>query len=270
MYFLDRKRGQDTSVVYRTEGFDKPLRRRRDGSCVVRPGSTLYVGLSTDFFVAEADAWRASAWRIMRRRSDVVFKLLTKRAERVADCLPDDWGDGYANVALGVTCENQRRADERMPVLCSLPARHKWMMAAPMLGPVDIEAYLSSVRLDEVLCGGENYDGSRACHYEWVLGLSEQCRRAEGSFDFIETGSVFVKDGRTFRIPGKEVQSRQAYASGLSHVGRKVVYDLSSSEGSLFGGGESLSSYEPYFRPSCRTCGMRRACNGCSGCGSCR
>lgn len=40
-----------------------------------------YVGLSTDFFVQEADAWRNEAWRIIKCRPDMVFRLLTKKAK---------------------------------------------------------------------------------------------------------------------------------------------------------------------------------------------
>ena len=65
MYFLDSKRDIDTSRVFRTENFDLPLQRRRDGSFRIRPGSTIQVGLSTDFFVEEADAWRGEAWEII-------------------------------------------------------------------------------------------------------------------------------------------------------------------------------------------------------------
>ena len=41
-------------------------------------------------------------------------------------------------------------------------------MAAPLIGPVDIEKYLTAGQIEQVLCGGENYDGSRLCRYEWV------------------------------------------------------------------------------------------------------
>ena len=58
MYFLDGKRGIDTSKVFRTDNFDLPLQRKRDGSFRIAPGMQLYVGLSTDFFVEEADDWR--------------------------------------------------------------------------------------------------------------------------------------------------------------------------------------------------------------------
>ena len=59
MYFLDSKRGLDTSNVFRTENFTMPIQRRRDGQFKLVSGMTLYVGLSTDFFVEEADQWRA-------------------------------------------------------------------------------------------------------------------------------------------------------------------------------------------------------------------
>ena len=57
MYFLDSKRGLDTSNVFRTENFTMPIQRRRDGQFKLPSGMTLYVGLSTDFFVEEADQW---------------------------------------------------------------------------------------------------------------------------------------------------------------------------------------------------------------------
>jgi hypothetical protein len=145
MYFLDRMRGIDTSKVSRNANFDMPLKRGRDGRFKVAPGMELLVGLSTDFFVEEADAWRDEAWAVIRKRPDVVFRILTKRAGRIRDHLPADWGDGYENVMLQVTTENQTRADERLSVLLDVPAKHKGFMAAPLIGPVDAERYLAGV-----------------------------------------------------------------------------------------------------------------------------
>lgn len=265
MYFLDGKRGIDTSLVYRTENFNLPVQRRRDGRYRLQAGMQLYVGLSTDFFVEEADPWRDEAWRIMRQRPDIVFRLLTKRAHRIRECLPSDWGDGYENVLLQVTTENQRRADERLSILLDLPARHKGFMAAPFIGPVDAEPYLATGQIEEVLCGGENYDGARPCHYEWVKSLSDQCRRHDVTFDFIETGTVFVKEGRTYRIPNKRTQSLQAFKSGLSYQGRPIHFRLTDPEPGLF----DQETYTPFFRDHCATCGSRMTCNGCSNCGNC-
>lgn len=280
MYFQDGKRGIDTSKVYRTENFNLPVQRQRDGRFKLASGMQLYVGLSTDFFVEEADEWRDEAWRIMRQRPDIVFRLLTKRAHRISECLPTDWGEGYENVLLQVTCENQRRADERLPILLDTPARHKGFMAAPFIGAIDAEQYLATGKIEEVLCGGENYDGARPCHYEWVKLLSEQCRKHDVTFDFIETGTVFVKDGRTYRIPDKRTQSLQAFKSGLSHQGRLIDFRLTNPEPGLFNSspaGGLLSTgemqweetYTPHFRSHCATCGSRMTCNGCSNCGNC-
>ncbi|MCM1520237.1 MAG: phage Gp37/Gp68 family protein [Lachnoclostridium sp.] len=265
MYFLDGKRGVDTSQVVRTANFNLPLRRDRYGNYKLKAGMQLYVGLSTDFFVEEADQWRDEVWRIISQRHDIAFRILTKRAHRIRDCLPADWGDGYDNVMLSVTCENQRRADERLPLLIDVPAKHKGFMAAPFIGPVDAEKYLATGQIEEVLCGGENYDGARPCHYQWVKVLSDQCARHDVTFNFIETGTVFVKEGRTYNIPSKRIQSLQAYKSGLSHYNGKPIFNLIPTGNSIFG----EEAYQPYFRSHCETCGSRLTCNGCSKCGNC-
>ena len=273
MYFLDGKRGIDTSKVYRTENFNLPVQRRRDGRFKLPSGMQLYVGLSTDFFVEEADEWREEAWRIMRQRPDIVFRLLTKRAHRIKDCLPEDWGDGYENVLLQVTTENQQRADERLPILLDIPAKHKGFMAAPFIGEVDAEEYLATGQIEEVLCGGENYDGARPCHYEWVKKLSNQCRKHDVTFDFIETGTVFVKEGKTYRIPDKRTQSLQAFKSGLSYKGKDIDFKLTNPEPGFFdmdsAGSPTVEAYTSFFREHCKTCGSRMTCNGCSNCGNC-
>ena len=267
MYFLDSKRGLDTSHVFRTENFKMPIQRKRNGSFKLPSGMTLYVGLSTDFFVEEADKWRDEAWRIIKQRPDIFFRLLTKRPQRFATCLPKDWGDGYENVMLNVTTENQKRADERLPILINTPAKHRGFMAAPYIGPIDADRYLASGLIEEVLCGGENYDGARPCNYEWVKLLSNQCEHHDVTFNFIESGTVFVKDGKTYRIPNKHIQSQQAYLSGLSYEGRKVPRHLYIPENSLFG--SEVIHQKPKYRIHCKNCGNRMTCNGCSNCGAC-
>ena len=265
MYFLDRKRRIDTSVVTKTANFDLPVKRNRQGNFKLRSGMVIYVGLSTDFFVAEADNWRPEVWKMIKQRPDVAFKILTKRAGRIESCLPPDWADGYPNVMLSVTCENQRRADERLPILLDIPAAHKGFMAAPFIGPLDAARYLSTGQIEEVLCGGENYDGARPCHYEWVKLLSDQCSRHDVTFNFIESGTVFFTNGKKYVIPSKRVQSQQAFMSGLSHYNGKPVFDLNRGDGLLF----DTDEYKPFYRPHCSTCGSRLTCNGCSDCSRC-
>jgi protein gp37 len=196
----------------------------------------------------------------------VKFFLLTKRPERVARCLPWDWGDGWENVFFNVTCENQRRADERVPILLDLPFRHKGVMCAPFIGPVRLAPYLSAGQIEQVICGGENYDGARPCDFDWVRALGAECAAADVTFCFIETGTHFVKDGRHYRIPDKRVQSRMAYKSGVSRQGRPMVFHLEDEFGPL----PPERLYVPHYRDCCAQCGSRPICNGCADCGRCR
>ncbi len=161
MYFLDRVRDRNGADIYKTKsGFTYPVQRNRNGSYKIQSGELIRVCMSSDFFLEEADEWRSDAWE-MRQRSDVKFFLLTKRPQRVKNCLPKDWGDGWENIMFNVTCENQRRADERIPILLSLPFKHKGIMFAPFIGAVSIEKYLGDGQIEHVICGGENYDGAR-------------------------------------------------------------------------------------------------------------
>ena len=137
----------------------------------------------------------------------------------------------------------------------------------------DVQQYLATGQIEEVLCGGENYDGARPCHYEWVKKLSDQCRKHDVTFDFIETGTVFVKEGKTYRIPDKRTQSLQAYKSGLIYKGKDIDFKLTNPEPGFFemdsAGSPTVEAYTPFFREHCKTCGSRMTCNGCSNCGNC-
>lgn len=268
MYFLDSKRGIDCSRVFRTaNGFTYPVHKDRNGRYKVRSGELIRVCMSSDFFLDEADVWREDAWRIIKARSDVKFFLLTKRPERVTDALPHDWGDGWDNVFFNVTCENQRRADERIPLLLDLPFKHKGIMTAPLIGPIEISDYLSSGQIEQVIAGGENYDGARPCDFDWVKSLSSQCRANNVTFCFIETGTEFVKDGRLYHIKSKRLQSVMAYKASVNHIGHPIHFILRNQYGHIL---EPEMLYRPAYIDTCTTCGSRLICNGCSNCGRCR
>ncbi|MBR1663255.1 MAG: DUF5131 family protein [Ruminococcus sp.] len=266
MYFLDRMRDMDGSVIFRTKaGFNYPLQKDRQGNYKVKSGEMIRVCMTSDFFLEQADKWRDDAWDIIKQRSDVKFFLLTKRPERVRDCLPYDWGDGWENVFMNVTAENQARADERIPILLSLPFKHKGVMCAPFIGEVSIEKYLQSGQIEQVLCDGENYDGSRPCRYEWVKRLSDECRKYNVTFVFCGTGRRFIKDGKMYSLEGN-MQTVQAHRSGLSFKGKPMEFKLYDRWGIAI---PKEQLYKPYFRERCDTCGMRISCNGCSNCGRC-
>lgn len=267
MYFLDKMRGKDGSEIYRTKsGFNYPLQKDRQGNYKIKSGEMIRVCMTSDFFLEEADDWRDEAWEIMRKRSDVIFFLLTKRPERVKDCLPYNWGDGWENIFFNVSAENQKRADERIPILLELPFKHKGVMCAPFIGKVDIRKFLNTGQIEQVLCDGENYDGARICDFNWVKSLREQCAENNIKFVFCGTGRRFLKDGKLYKIEGNEVQSNQAYKSGMSFGGKDMEFKLYDSFGYPL---QENEMYKPFFREKCVSCGMRPICNGCSNCGKC-
>ncbi|NTW72167.1 MAG: DUF5131 family protein, partial [Eubacteriaceae bacterium] len=201
MYFLDRMHQKNGSDIYKVKAsFRYPIQRDRQGNYKIKSGELIRVCMTSDFFLEEADRWRNEAWDIMRQRKDVKFFLLTKRPQRVKECLPYDWGNGWDNVFFNVTCENQLRADERIPILLELPFKHKGIMCAPFIGAVSIEKYLSGGQIEQVICGGENYDGARPCDFDWVKNLQKECVSHDITFCFIETGTKFIKDGKLYHI----------------------------------------------------------------------
>ena len=267
MYYLDGLRNRDGREIYRTkQGFRYPLSRNRDGSYKVKSGEMLRVCMTSDFFLEEADLWRHEAWEIIRMRPDVKFFLLTKRPERVQDCLPPTWGDGWENVMLNVTCENQRRADERIPILLELPFRHKGIMCAPFIGKISVRSYLQTGMIEQVLCDGENYNGTRPCNFDWVKSLHDECERYNITFVFCGTGRRFIKDGKLYAIEDSTVQSEQARRSGVSFKGNPINFKLTNIFGDPIPDSEL---YVPYFGEKCGRCGMQLICNGCSKCGKC-
>ncbi len=267
MYFLDGVRGKNGTDIYRTQsGFTYPLHKDKTGNYKIKSGELIRVCMSSDFFLEEADQWRSEAWAMMKQRSDVKFFLLTKRPERVASCLPKNWGSGWENIFFNVTCENQQRADERIPILLELPFKRKGIMTAPLIGPVSIDKYLASGQIEQVIAGGENYDGARPCHFDWVKQLRNECEKYNVTFCFIETGTNFVKDGKNYQIPKKMVQSKMAHKSTLSYSGKPLEFKLVDNMGFALSR-EML--YRPHYKKHCTECGSKLVCNGCSNCGRC-
>ena len=217
VYRRDESVGRDASAVVKTADFDLPVRRDRHWAYKLQPdGHTVFTCMTSDFFLEEADPWRPACWAMMRQRSDLRFAIITKRIHRFAACIPPDWGSGYPNVSLYCTVENQEMADFRLPIYLTLPIQHKHICHEPMLGPICIEPYLASGQIGFVLCGGESGPRARPCRYEWVLDTRAQCVRYGVPFHFKQTGAVFIKDGRTYRIP-RQFQQSQAARAGIDY-----------------------------------------------------
>ena len=215
VYRGDERRGLDASQVYRTKSYDLPLRQKRDGSWTIPSGDMVWTCFSSDFLLEEADEWRPWAWAMMKVRKDLNFFFMTKRIHRLMDCLPPDWGEGYDNVAICSTAEDQERADFRLPMLKDAPIRHKSITCEPLLGPIDLSPWLGP-DITQVVAGGESGLEARPCRYEWILDIRRQCVEAGVPFLFKQTGAKLVKDGKLYRIPRK-LQHAQARKAGINY-----------------------------------------------------
>ena len=226
-YFLDKRYGRDTNeVVKNKSNFNFPVKKDRAGQYKLESGSFVRVCMTSDFFLEEADEWRKEAWDFIRQRSDVTFSLLTKRAQRIRECLPGDWDDGWDHVTFSVSCENQKRLEERMPYLLELPSKHKWVSLKPFIGEIDIEEYLATGQIETVLAGGENYLGSRPLHYEWVKKVHDACAKYNVQLIFGQTGNIFIKDGKECKIHNRTDQMIQALRSGLHYPPKDIEAEI--------------------------------------------
>ena len=217
VYRRDEKYELDSMKIYKTQSFDLPIKKKRNGEYKIPSGSFVWTCFTSDFLLEEADGWRETAWDMIRERQDLHFLFITKRIERFSINLPDDWGDGWDNVTVCCTCENQRRADERLPVFLSLPIKHRQIVCEPLLEKMDISEYLTD-QIESVSVGGESGPWARECDFEWILSLREQCVSNNIPFKFHQTGANFIKDGKRFHIERK-YQFSQAKRANIDYFG---------------------------------------------------
>lgn len=195
------KYGKPFSAVTRAKGFNKPLSWKEP--------ARVFVNSWSDFFIPEADPWRCEAWDIIRATPHLTYQILTKRPELVHDRLPADWGNGYPNVWLGVSVEDQENADRRIPLLLEIPAAVRFLSCEPLLGPLNLTAYLLSgwhkwePKLHWVICGGESGPGYRPMKVEWARSILDQCRNAGIAFFMKQLGGWPDKRGELDKIPAE-------------------------------------------------------------------
>ncbi len=218
VYRRDDSIGKDASIVSKTGDFSLPLKKNRQGKFKLQPeDGVVYACMTSDFFLDQTDLWRGECWDMIRLRSDLHFHIITKRIDRFLECVPEDWGEGWDNVTITSTCEDQDRADYRLPQLLEAPIKHRQIISEPMLGDIDIDKYLKTGLIEHVTCGGESGDNARPCDFNWVKELRRQCIRSGVPFTFKQTGAVFIKDGRRYNID-RRLQIAQAKKSCYSYV----------------------------------------------------
>ena len=208
----------------------EPLKWNRDSAgsgTGVR--ARVFVNSMSDTFEdrRDLDSVRGRLFELIEKCWALDWLLLTKRPQNIARLTPERWQKEWPeNVWAGTTCEDQQRADERIPMLLRIPARVRFLSCEPLLGPLDIESYMpgwscracaafmlgrptAAVDEDEaspfcskcrsfdveprgiswVICGGESGPHARPFDIAWARSIRDQCKAAGTAFFFKQTGA---------------------------------------------------------------------------------
>ncbi|MEW2474644.1 phage Gp37/Gp68 family protein [Micromonospora gifhornensis] len=212
------ERGFD--LVLRPERLDQPLRWKR--------GRRIFVNSMSDLFHADVpDEFIAKVFAVMAATPQHTYQLLTKRHGRMRSLLNNpEWRSSVfrresvldlrgpardlptwplSNVWVGVSVEDQQRADLRIPALLDTPAAVRWLSMEPLIGPVDLRQSLARWQpgdeqpwtgdrlhtrdvLGWVVVGGESGPKARPMHPGWARDLRDQCTTAGVPFFFKQWG----------------------------------------------------------------------------------
>ena len=198
----DFKRNVNTNEIVKTNDFYKPIQKFKNGNYKMKSGM-VYLCFSTDFLIEAADEWREKCWEMIKERQDCTFLFLTKRIDRFYDCIPKDWNDGYDNVVVCCTVENQKNVEYKLSIFKNLPIKRKCITAQPLLEYINIEKYLDDIKL--VVVGGKSDINAKIFNYDWVLNIREQCIRKNVDFEFEQCGTNFIKDGKQYKLQTKDL-----------------------------------------------------------------
>jgi len=230
MFREKRQYGQEPTLVVRSKTtFRDPLKWKAP--------RRVFACSWSDFFIADADAWREEAWSVIRSTPQHTYLILTKRIENARGRLPGDWP--LPNVWLGVSVEDQARADARVSQLLQRPASMRFVSIEPILGAVDlreihwprvgpdpwgrvsvhgeIATYDSLTgdfvqgrfgksggeRLDWVIVGGESGPGARPIDVNLIRSIVGQCKDA-GVPCFVKQLGANVRDRNDVGFDGDD------------------------------------------------------------------
>jgi protein gp37 len=223
--------GGSTGVKLHSERLHLPLRWRKPRRIFVNSLSDLFHDDVPDAYIAELFAVMALApqhqFQVLTKRparmrsllSSDAFRKSVQRAALVragdkAPWLVEPWWP-LRHVWIGVSVENQRWADIRIPLLMETPAVVRWLSCEPLLGPVDLTKWLGPVEWPPcwdqhspsaecprciqpqwIVAGGESGPGARPMHPDWARSLRDQCDRAGVPFFYKQTGEWVPVDDR--------------------------------------------------------------------------
>ncbi len=136
---------------------------------------------------------RCKLWPLIEQTPWLNWLLLTKRPENILSMAPwgcSSWPD---NVWIGTSVENQRRADERVPVLLEVRAVVRFLSCEPLLEKVNLMHWLAG--LQWVICGGESGPGARPMDPNAARYLLAQCRAFDVPYFFKQWGGLHHNSG---------------------------------------------------------------------------
>lgn len=200
----------------------EPLRRRRSAEAFMKEHGRkplVFVDSMSDLFHEKLTNGAVHrVFRVMAEANWFDYVVLTKRAPRMVEiCAARPTGWILPHVYLGVSVEDQERADERLPHLMKVAARG-WktvVSAEPLIGPVDLSRALPREEadgdfdtaygydripgIDFLIVGAESGPGARPCQVEWIRSLVRQAKAA-GVPTWVKQDSG-PKPGQQGRIP---------------------------------------------------------------------
>lgn len=234
--------GKTTGVQLHPERLDRPLTWRKPRRVFVNSLSDLFHNDVPDDYIARVFAVMALApqhtFQILTKRPGRMRSLLNSPnfrvsvdeaiRGRVAASAPARVWYALPNVWLGVSVENQKWADIRIPQLLETPAAIRFLSCEPLLGSVDLFARSSIDRdpgLDWVICGGESGPGARPMHPDWARSLRDQCTESGTPFHFKQWGewapaSEFANHRRHYFDDGQMVARYGKHIAGRELDGR--------------------------------------------------
>lgn len=193
-----------------------------------RPRRIFVNSMSDLFHEGVADETIDRVFAVMALAPHHTFQVLTKRAERMMGYMAGNAVRDSAlaagspwplpNVWLGVSAEDQRRAEERIPHLLATPAAVRWVSAEPLLGPLRLDGWLRSkphdVTLDWLVAGGESGPGARPPHPDWFRSLRDQCAAAGVPYFFKQWGNFHPSAEHDNRAMGCKRDPLAIHVSG--------------------------------------------------------
>lgn len=202
---------------------------------------TVFVNSMSDLFHENVEfQFISDVWKVMANCPQHTFLILTKRPERLLmySELISRWAP--KNVWLGISCEDQATANERIPLLLQVPAAVRFLSCEPLLGKIDLSRiphfkdslnnqYYRHVlneksysgndctdypgKIDWVIAGGESGHGARPMHPDWVRSLRDQCEAAQVPFFFKQWGEWSTEK----MFPGKRKNIAATFLNPQGH-----------------------------------------------------